>query len=98
MLFRSKDREILEEGFIVAGLFALKDPLRPEIPNAVKCCHNAGINIRMVTGDNIITAKAISVEAGLITKEEMDDEYVCMDGYTFRTECGGLVEIDDPDN
>jgi len=45
----------------------------------------------MVTGDNLITAKAISLEAGLITKEEMDEEYVCMDGATFRRECGGFI-------
>ena len=33
-------------------------------------CRNAGINIRMVTGDNIETAKAIAIEAGIIRKEE----------------------------
>ena len=39
------------------GIFALMDPLRPEIVDSVIKCHNAGINIRMVTGDNLDTAK-----------------------------------------
>ena len=86
-----KDREVLESDFIIAGLFALMDPLRDEIPDAVRTCHKAGINIRMVTGDNIDTAKSISVGAGLITEAEKEEEFVCMEGKTFREECGGLI-------
>ncbi len=58
-------------------------------------CHNAGINVRMVTGDNLDTAKAIAIEAGIITKEEADMEYVCMEGKQFRESCGGLVKLVD---
>jgi Ca2+-transporting ATPase len=42
-------------------IFALMDPLRDEIIDSVMNCHRAGINVRMVTGDNIDTAKAIAV-------------------------------------
>jgi Ca2+ transporting ATPase len=52
----------------------------------------------MVTGDNLDTAKAIAIEAGIVTKEEAEQEYVCMDGKTFRESCGGLVKMSDPDN
>lgn len=62
-----KDREVLESGLTVVGIFALQDPLRPEIVDSVKRCHTAGINIRMVTGDNLDTAKAIALEAGILT-------------------------------
>jgi P-type E1-E2 ATPase len=42
------------------------DPLRPGIKDAVLQCHKSGVNVRMVTGDNIDTAIAISKEAGII--------------------------------
>lgn len=93
-----KDREVLEASLTVVGIFALQDPLRPEIVDSVRMCHRAGINVRMVTGDNLDTAKAIAVEAGIITPEEADDEYVCMEGKAFRELCGGLVKMEDFEN
>jgi magnesium-transporting ATPase (P-type) len=48
----------------------------------------------MVTGDNIDTAKAIAVEAGIIEPKDLDKKYACMDGKTFREACGGLRKID----
>jgi P-type E1-E2 ATPase len=36
------------------------------VPEAIKKCHNAGITVRMVTGDNIITAKAIAKDIGIL--------------------------------
>jgi Ca2+-transporting ATPase len=68
-----KDREVLErEGLTIVGIFALQDPLRDEIIPSVRKCHQAGINIRMVTGDNLDTAKAIALEAGLITPAQAE--------------------------
>lgn len=49
----------------------------------------------MVTGDNLDTATAIAVEAGLITREEAEQEYTCMEGKQFRELCGGLVKLQD---
>lgn len=63
--------ENVEMGLTMAGIFGLKDPLRPGIKDAVEACHKAGINVRMVTGDNIDTARAISLEAGIITQEDL---------------------------
>jgi P-type E1-E2 ATPase len=37
------------------------------VPDSIKQCHKAGITVRMVTGDNIITAKAIAKEIGLVS-------------------------------
>jgi len=62
----AEDQEVVECGLTMAGIFGLKDPLRPKIREAVEVCHKAGINVRMVTGDNIDTARAISLEAGII--------------------------------
>lgn len=38
----------------------VRDVPRPEVPRAIELCHQAGITVRMVTGDNIETAKAIA--------------------------------------
>lgn len=59
-------------------------------------CRNAGINIRIVTGDNIETAKAIAIEAGIIRREDAEGKYVCMVGKEFREMCGGLKKLEDP--
>ena len=47
------------------GLVGLKDPLRPEVPIAIKQCHDAGIRVMMITGDHAITAQAIASQAGI---------------------------------
>lgn len=47
------------------GLVGLKDPLRKEVPDSVRLCHEAGIRVIMITGDHAITAKAIADQAGI---------------------------------
>lgn len=47
------------------GLIGFEDPVRPEVPAAIKECHAAGIKVVMITGDYPITAKSISIKAGL---------------------------------
>jgi magnesium-transporting ATPase (P-type) len=74
------DREVLESDLIAVGIFALEDPLRPEVVSAIQKCHKAGITVRMVTGDNIATAKAIAVKAGIIMEHQKKDEDMCMEG------------------
>lgn len=51
----------------------LQDPLRPGIAEAVTSCHLAGINVRMVTGDNIETATAIARKANILTDADLAD-------------------------
>lgn len=55
------------EGFAFEwlGLVGLADPLRPEVPDAVTECRQAGIRVIMITGDYPVTAQAIAREAGL---------------------------------
>jgi magnesium-transporting ATPase (P-type) len=50
----------------------------------------------MVTGDNLDTAKAIAIEAGIVTAANADTRYVCMEGKQFRELCGGLKKFEDP--
>jgi P-type Ca2+ transporter type 2C len=63
--------------FRYVGLLGLADPLRPEIPQAVRECREAGIRVVMITGDYPVTARAIATQAGIdaqdvITGEELD--------------------------
>ncbi|KAL2914129.1 plasma membrane calcium [Polyrhizophydium stewartii] len=67
------------ERLIFVGLFGILDPLRPEVPAAVASCQSAGIVVRMVTGDNIATARAIARSCGILTADG-----VAMEGPVFR--------------
>ncbi|KAJ5793983.1 ATPase P-type K/Mg/Cd/Cu/Zn/Na/Ca/Na/H-transporter [Penicillium paradoxum] len=49
------------------GIFGIQDPVRAGVPEAVYACQRAGVFVRMVTGDNIMTAKAIAQECGIYT-------------------------------
>lgn len=93
-----KDREALEKDMTVIAIYALMDPLREEIVDSAIKCRKAGINIRMVTGDNTDTARAIALNAGILTEEEAKHEYAVMDGKTFREICGGLRKLEDPND
>ena len=97
--FKSEvDREVLEQDLTIVGIFALQDPGRSEIVDSVGKCRSAGINIRMVTGDNLDTAKAIAIEAGIVTAADADNRFVCMEGKQFRELCGGLKKLEDPND
>ncbi|XP_062187697.1 calcium-transporting ATPase 1, plasma membrane-type-like isoform X2 [Phragmites australis] len=71
--------DIPSDGYTLIAVFGIKDPLRPSVREAVKTCHAAGINVRMVTGDNINTAKAIARECGILT-----DDGIAIEGPEFR--------------
>ncbi|MCE5182421.1 MAG: cation-transporting P-type ATPase [Betaproteobacteria bacterium] len=58
--------EKLERDMVLLGLVALEDPPRPEVPDAIRKCFDAGIRVIMVTGDHPHTALAIAREIGLI--------------------------------
>jgi sodium/potassium-transporting ATPase subunit alpha len=59
-------RELLEQDLTFLGLVGLDDPPRPEVPEAIRKCHEAGIKVIMVTGDHPHTAVAIAREIGLV--------------------------------
>ncbi|KAL7796803.1 cation transporting ATPase [Trichoderma ceciliae] len=75
----SVNLEWLASGMVFIGFFGIRDPLRPEVVDSVRQCQDAGVFVRMVTGDNFLTAKAIAAECGIYTPGG-----VAMDGPTFR--------------
>ncbi|KAK4357095.1 hypothetical protein RND71_022705 [Anisodus tanguticus] len=81
----SDDHEqIPDNSFVLLGFVGLKDPCRPGVKKAVEDCQNAGVNIKMITGDNVFTAKAIATECGILhPNQEVDDGAVIV-GEEFR--------------
>ena len=65
--------------FVFVGLLGLEDPVRPDVPEAISECRQAGIRVAMITGDHPATALAIARQAGLdttgghLTGAELDD-------------------------
>lgn len=59
-----------EEAMVFCGLAGLDDPARPEVPQAIRQCHEAGIRIIMITGDHPRTAVAIARNIGLVRTEQ----------------------------
>jgi Ca2+-transporting ATPase len=60
----------LENDLIFAGFVAIRDPLREDVKQAVAQCRSAGIEVKMITGDNVQTARAIGYNIGLIDQVE----------------------------
>ncbi|MFZ2198343.1 MAG: cation-transporting P-type ATPase, partial [Thermodesulfovibrionales bacterium] len=61
----------LEEDLVFLGLIGLEDPPRPEVPEAIRKCHGAGIRVIMITGDGSRTAIAIAREIDLVRGEPL---------------------------
>ena len=64
-------REKLESDMIYDGFVAISDPVRKEVYDAVDQCRSAGINIKMLTGDNIVTATAIARELKILNENSI---------------------------
>lgn len=76
--FNAEDA-IPASGFTCIGIVGIKDPVRPGVKESVALCRSAGVTVRMVTGDNINTAKAIARECGILT-----DDGIAIEGPVFR--------------
>jgi cation-transporting ATPase F len=74
------DRDV-EGGLTFLGLQAMMDPPRPEAVAAVRACQDAGISVKMITGDHALTARAIAAQIGLDgQKHHENGELIAMTG------------------
>jgi Ca2+-transporting ATPase len=63
-------RDELEKDLVYVGFVAIRDPLRDDVKEALADCRRAGIDVKMVTGDNIETARSIAAEVGLLDRPD----------------------------
>jgi P-type Ca2+ transporter type 2C len=71
--------EDIFKDLVFLGITGIQDPLRDGAHEAVQACQKAGVVVRMVTGDNILTAKAIAKECGILSAGD-----IAMEGSEFR--------------
>jgi Ca2+-transporting ATPase len=71
--------EDIFKSMVLLSIIGIQDPLRDGVPEAVRTCQKAGVVVRMVTGDNMITARAIAESYGIFTKGS-----IVMEGLAFR--------------
>jgi len=87
-------------GMIYLGFCGIKDPLRPGVPQAVLDCAGAGVTVRMCTGDNIRTARAIAIGCNLIPRNTHLEDRIMADGKTksqvIVNEGGKIVGMEGP--
>ncbi|KAK3418388.1 hypothetical protein EUGRSUZ_H04346 [Eucalyptus grandis] len=73
-----------EDGLTLLGIVGIKDPCRPGVRRAVSACRSAGVNIKMITGDNMRTARAIALECGIFNHDEDLEHEAIVEGVQFR--------------
>src|SRR5262249_24392103 len=61
-------QEAVESRLVYTGLVGIRDPLRDDVKEGVDRCRRAGIEVKMITGDNVETARAVAYEIGLVDR------------------------------
>ncbi|XP_039458924.1 plasma membrane calcium-transporting ATPase 1-like isoform X5 [Oreochromis aureus] len=87
-----ENEALILTGLTCIAVVGIEDPVRPEVPEAIKKCQQAGITVRMVTGDNISTARAVASKCGILDTE---DNFLCLEGKEFnQLICNPLGQIE----
>ncbi|XP_021275720.1 calcium-transporting ATPase 10, plasma membrane-type-like [Herrania umbratica] len=73
-----------DDDLVLLAIVGLKDPCRPGVQDSVQLCQKAGVKVRMVTGDNLKTAKAIALECGILHSDADSSEPNLIEGKAFR--------------
>ncbi|KAI4326544.1 hypothetical protein MLD38_031848 [Melastoma candidum] len=78
------EETLKEDGLTLLGLIGITDPCRPGVKTAVQACQDAGVSIKMITGDNVFTAKAITTECGILRPGDETNDCAVIEGSEFR--------------
>ena len=92
-LNEKSEKAEIEKDLVIIGMVGIKDPIREAVPGAVRKCFEAGVRVRMITGDNPATAVAIAKEAGILENDWVKkgkDDCTVMTGADFRVFVEGL--------
>ncbi|OMJ83392.1 hypothetical protein SteCoe_15729 [Stentor coeruleus] len=86
--------QALERKMILLGIFGIQDQIKPEISDTIKCCQNAGITIRIVTGEHPETAIAIAKQCNIIDKNyTCNNDDIVLTGEQFRNRVGKILSF-----
>jgi len=77
--FKEEYKKAPDEHLTLYCIVGIQDPLRAEVPEAIRQCKKAGITVRMVTGDNKLTATRIATECGILNEGQL-----VLEGTDFR--------------
>jgi P-type Ca2+ transporter type 2C len=69
----------LEKDLVLAAVLGIDDPVRPEVKAAIDACRGAGVEVKIITGDNKLTAQTIATKIGLLGEGDL-----VVDGADFR--------------
>nr|XP_041632620.1 plasma membrane calcium-transporting ATPase 3 isoform X8 [Drosophila kikkawai] len=75
------DEENIMTNLTCLCVVGIEDPVRPEVPDAIRKCQRAGITVRMVTGDNVNTARSIASKCGILRP---NDDFLVLEGKEFN--------------
>jgi P-type Ca2+ transporter type 2B len=89
------DRYIIERDLTFVAAFGLNDDLRDGVKDSIEKLRSAYINTRMISGDNIHTAIACAIKAGILLEGDENVPMRCMTGEEFRTAIGGVKLVRD---
>ena len=78
------NKKLNENELTLLGIVGLKDPCRSGVKKAVEICKSAGVEIKMITGDNVFTAKAIAAECGILGPDDSEHKGAVVEGVEFR--------------
>ena len=62
---------LVEKGLTLIGVVGIEDPLRADVPEAIRQCHSAGVDVRMCTGDSLATAVAIAKGCNILSDKDL---------------------------
>ncbi|KAL3531295.1 hypothetical protein ACH5RR_010617 [Cinchona calisaya] len=95
---RRNTKKLKEDDLSLLGIVGIKDPCRPGARGAIKTCRAAGVDIKMITGDNVFTAKSIASECGILgPDDEQLNSWKVIEGVEFRnyTPEERMLKVDD---
>lgn len=78
-------KNLSEENLTLLGIVGMKDPCRSGAKKAIESCRFAGVDVKMITGDNIFTARAIAMECGILNPSEHVANGEVVEGVEFRS-------------
>jgi Ca2+ transporting ATPase len=81
-----EDEDSIVKNLTCLCVVDIEDPVRPEVPDAIRKCQRSGVCVRMVTGDNVNTARSIATKCGIIKPGE---DFLVLEGKEFNKRVTG---------